>query len=124
MTPRCLVAAAAFLIIGSSGATAKIACLVEGRVMSQAMKDCTETSLPIPATEYKKQCEENAKALNSTDGSIKASVLPACPAGAQAACHGLFGTQASAYYYARDAQMLASTKTSCTAQRGQWADNP
>lgn len=57
-------------------------------------------------------------------GLPKGTVLPACPTGAQGACHGMFGTPASAYYYARDPQTLAATKASCTAQMGQWADNP
>ena len=92
--------------------------------MSQPVKDCTETTMQIPAAEYKKQCEENNKSASGPGNSLKGTVLPACPAGAQGACHGMFGTPASAYYYARDPQTLAATKASCTAQKGQWADNP
>lgn len=124
MTARILAGIALLLVLGTGGANAKIACLLEGRVMSQPVKDCTETTMPVPAAEYKKQCEENSKSVSGPGNSLKGTVLPACPAGAQGVCHGMFGTPASAYYYARDLQTLAATKTSCTAQKGQWADKP
>ena len=124
MTARVLAATVLLLAIGADTASAKIACLLEGRVMSQPVKDCTETSMQIPEAEYKKQCEANNKSATGPGNSLKGTVLPACPAGAQGACHGMFGTPAAAYYYARDPQTLAATKASCTAQKGQWADNP
>lgn len=119
-----LAVSALLLVVGTGDASAKIACLLEGKVLSQPVKDCTETSIAVPAAEYKKQCEEHNKSTADANNTLKGTVLPACPAGAQGACHGMFGTPASAYYYARDAQTLAATKASCTTQKGQWADNP
>lgn len=124
MITRLLITTTAVLVLGAGDASAKIACLLEGRVLSEPVKDCTETTMQIPAAEYKKQCEANNKSVSGPGNSLKGTVLAACPAGAQGACHGMFGTPASAYYYARDPQTLAATKASCTAQKGQWADNP
>ncbi|MES2056591.1 MAG: hypothetical protein V4564_11695 [Pseudomonadota bacterium] len=114
-----------FLLIASGGvAHADKACLIEGTMMSEQIKDCTQTSMSVPAAEYAAQCTSNTEAFKQMGGTMKATVLNACPAKAQAACVGLFGQPATAYYYARDPKSLAATKSSCIAQRGKWVANP
>lgn len=115
---------AALAAFSAGAAQADIACLVEGQMMSEQIKDCTQTSLPLPAAEYAAQCKENAAAFTAMGGSGTATVLKACPPKAQAACVGLMGQPATAYYYSRTPQMLADTRKSCAAQRGKWVDQP
>lgn len=110
--------AAAVLLSAAGAARADVACLIEGQVYGEAVKDCSQTSLPIPADQYAEQCKSNA------DGPLKATVLKACPAQAQAACVGAYGQKFTAYYYARSPQSLADTKKSCIAQQGKWVDKP
>lgn len=118
-----LAAAVVVVLVAAAGAArADNACLIEGVMMSEQIKDCTQTSLPIPAAQYAAQCNENS--VSSPEMTMKATVLKACPPQAQAACVGLFGQPATAYYYARSAQSLADTKKSCIAQRGKWIDKP
>ena len=112
----------AFALSGT--AAAQNACLVESNLMGEKIKDCTETSLPVSVAEFKSQCLQNAEALKSMGGTATATVLPACPAKAQASCEGLLGRKVSAYYYARSAQSLADAKKGCLAQRGKWTDKP
>jgi hypothetical protein len=118
MTVKAFSIAAVILAASGGAAWADNACLVEGQVYGEAVKDCTQTSLPIPAADYAAQCKEN------DSGPLKATVLKTCPAKAQAACVGLFGQPATAYYYSRSPQSLADTKKSCIAQRGKWVDKP
>lgn len=110
------IAAALFPVAGA--AWADNACLIEGQVYGETIKDCSQTSLPIPAGDYAEQCNSNA------NGPLKATVLKACPAKAQAACVGPFGQKVTTYYYSRGPQALADTKKSCIAQQGKWVDNP
>ena len=117
--------AAAVLAIPSGTAAANPApvqsgnaCLLEGTIMSEVVKDCSQTSLPIPAAAYAAQCRENEGA------GLKATPLKACPAQAQASCVNPFGQKVTTFYYARSPQQLATTKQSCIAQRGRWVDKP
>jgi hypothetical protein len=106
-------------ILGAAGAAqADTACLIEGQVYGEAVKDCSQTSLPVPAAEYAAQCKSNG------EGPLKATVLKACPAKAQAACVNPFGQKVTTFYYSRSPQSLADTKTSCAAQKGKWVPNP
>lgn len=118
------VACAVVLAFAMGNAAAKNACLVESTLMGEKIKDCTETSMPVPAAEYKSQCAQNADAIRSMGGTATATALPACPAQAQARCDGLFGQKVAAYYYARSAKSLADAKKGCVAQRGKWTDKP
>lgn len=107
----------AFALTAAAGAAhADNACLLEGKVAGAAIKDCSQTSLPIPAAAYAEQCRSNE--------GFKATPLKACPAGAQAKCVNPFGQQMQAFYYARDAKTLADTKVSCIAQKGKWIEKP
>lgn len=124
MKSKIIACAAVLSLVVSGTAAAKNACLVESAFMGEKIKDCTETSLPVPAAEYKSQCTQNAEALRSMGGTATATVLPACPAKAQASCDGLLGQKVSAYYYARSAKSLADAKKGCQAQRGKWTDKP
>ncbi len=110
--------AAAVLFSAAGAAHADNACLIEGQVYGETIKDCSQTSLPIPAGDYAEQCNSN------TNGPLKATVLKACPAKAQAACVGPFGQKVTTYYYSRGPQSLADTKKSCVAQQGKWVDKP
>lgn len=94
------------------------ACLIEGTIMSEFVKDCSQTSLPIPAAAYAAQCRENESA------GLKATPMKVCPAQAQASCINPFGQKVTTFYYARSPQQLASTKQSCIAQRGRWVEKP
>ncbi|ATQ41835.1 hypothetical protein [Caulobacter mirabilis] len=128
-----LAAAAAVLALGALAAVpataaapgaVKRACLIEGRMMGETIKDCSEATMPGSAEDYASQCRENVSAFTQMGGSATATVLPACPAKAQAACVGIMGQPASAYYYARDAASLAAAQKGCVAQRGKWVANP
>ncbi|QNQ10168.1 hypothetical protein H3Z74_02665 [Sphingomonas alpina] len=112
--------AVGFVLLMASGgaAQAQNACLIEGEMMSEAIKDCSETSLKIPAADYAEQCSSNS------NGPLKATVLKACPPRAQAKCVGPYGQPVTTYYYARSPKSLADTKSSCTAQRGKWVLQP
>lgn len=92
--------------------------------MGETIKDCSEAMMPGSAEDYASQCRENVSTFIAMGGSAKATVLPACPAKAQAACVGIMGRPASAYYYARDAASLAAAEKGCLAQRGKWVVNP
>lgn len=119
-----MIAVAAALLVASSGAVAASgaqqsnACLIEGTVMSEIVKDCSQTSLPVPAAAYAAQCRENSSEM------LKATPMKACPAQAQASCVNPFGQKVTTFYYARSAQQLAATKQSCIAQRGRWVEKP
>lgn len=106
------------LLLLAGVAQAQNACLIEGVVAAEPIKDCTETSMPIPAAEYAEQCKSNA------NGPLKATLLKACPPKAQAACVNPYGTQSKVYYYLRSAPSLADTKKSCIAMKGQWVEKP
>ncbi len=118
-----LVAASGPASAAAPGAV-KRACLIEGRMMGETIKDCSEAAMPGSAEDYAGQCRENVAAFTQMGGSATATVLPACPAKAQAACVGIMGQPASAYYYARDAASLAAAQKGCVAQRGKWVANP
>ncbi|MGH6614282.1 hypothetical protein [Sphingomonas sp.] len=105
-----------FLMAGGGTAHAQKACLLEGVIMSETIKDCSETPLKVPDAMYAEQCQSN--------GPMKATVLKACPPRAQAKCVGPYGQQVSTYYYARSPKSLADTKSSCLAQRGKWVVQP
>jgi hypothetical protein len=121
-----IFAIAAAVLAAPSGATATNAapaqsgnaCLLEGTIMSEVVKDCSQTSLPISAAAYAAQCRENEGA------GLKATPLKVCPAQAQASCINPFGQKVTTFYYARSPQQLASTKQSCIAQRGRWVEKP
>lgn len=123
-----ILALAVVLLVPSSGAIAAPAlagppqagnaCLLEGTIMSEFVKDCSQTSLPISAAAYAAQCKENESA------GLKATPLKACPAQAQASCINPFGQKVTTFYYARSPQQLAMTKQSCIAQRGRWVEKP
>ncbi|MCX8474825.1 MAG: hypothetical protein MT490_03415 [Sphingomonas sp.] len=118
--------AAAFLVSASFTATpttppvpqSSNACLLEGEIMSEFVKDCSQTSMPISAAAYAAQCRENESA------GLKATPMKTCPAQAQASCINPFGQQITTFYYARSPQQLAATKQSCVAQRGKWVERP
>ncbi|MBO9710081.1 MAG: hypothetical protein J7521_17910 [Caulobacter sp.] len=107
-----------FVLSAASTAHADMACLIEGQVYGETVKDCSQTSLPVPAAEYGAQCKDNGA------GPLKATVLKACPAKAQAACVNPFGQKVTTFYYSRSPQSLADTKASCAAQKGKWVANP
>lgn len=120
-----MIAVAAAFLVASSGAAAASgaqqssnACLLEGTIMSEFVKDCSQTSMPVPAAAYAAQCRENASA------GLKATPMKMCPAQAQASCVNPFGQKMTTFYYARSAQQLAATKQSCIAQRGRWVEKP
>lgn len=94
------------------------ACLIEGTVMSEIVKDCSQTDLPIPAAAYAAQCRENSSEM------LKATPMRACPTQAQASCVNPFGQKVTTFYYARSPEQLAATKQSCLAQRGKWVAKP
>jgi hypothetical protein len=108
-----------FFLMASGGvAHAQNACLIEGQIMSEPIKDCSETSLKIPAADYAEQCSSNS------NGPLKATVLKACPPRAQAKCVGPYSQAVTTYYYSRSPKSLADTKSSCLAQRGKWVPQP
>jgi hypothetical protein len=122
-----IFAVAAAILVSASGATAPSAaplpqsgnaCLIEGTMMSEYIKDCTETDLPLPAAAYAEQCRANSA------GEMKATPMKACPANAQASCVNPYGQRVKVLYYARSPQQLADTKTSCVAQKGKWVVKP
>lgn len=120
-----MIAVAAALVVASAGGAAASgapqssnACLIEGTVMSEAVKDCSQTSLPVPAAAYAAQCRENSSEM------LKATPMKACPAQAQASCVNPYGQTVTTFYYARSPQQLAATKQSCIAQRGRWVEKP
>lgn len=94
------------------------ACLIEGTMMSEYIKDCAQTDLPLPAAAYAEQCRSNSA------GGMKATPMKACPANAQASCVNPFGQRVTTFYYARSPQQLIDTKTSCIAQKGKWVVKP
>ncbi|WP_447726935.1 hypothetical protein [Sphingomonas koreensis] len=123
-----MFAVTAAILVSSSAAIATYAapeapqagnaCLIEGTIMSEFVKDCSQTSLPVPAAAYAAQCRENESA------GLKATPMKACPAQAQASCVNPFGQKMTTFYYARSPQQLAATKQSCIAQRGRWVERP
>lgn len=123
-----MFAVAAAVLVAASGTTAPHAasaapqstnaCLIEGTVMSEIVKDCSQTDLPIPAAAYAAQCRENSSEM------LKATPMKACPAQAQASCVNPFGQKVTTFYYARSAEQLAATRQSCLAQRGKWVAKP
>lgn len=106
------------VVLLTTEAFAQNACLIEGTVASEAVRDCTETSMAIPADQYAAECKTNA------NGPLKATVVKTCPAKAQAVCIDPYGVSVKVYYYLRSTQSLADTKTSCIAQKGKWVDRP
>lgn len=120
-----LVPLTAALLCASAGAAhTQMACLVEGKMMGEQIKDCSQTSLPLPAADYAAQCKESGSVFAASGGSGGASVLKACPPQAQGSCVGPFGQPMSTFYYARSPEQLAATKSSCAAQKGKWIDKP
>jgi hypothetical protein len=103
---------------GARIAPAQNACLIEGEVYSEPIRDCTETSLAVPPAEYASQCTSNAS------GPLRATVLKACPAKAQAMCVNAYGVPNKAYYYLRSPQSLADARKSCIAMKGKWVERP
>lgn len=123
MDLKMIAVAAAFLVASSGAVTASgtqqsNACLIEGTMMSEVIKDCSQTSLPIPAAAYAEQCRTNE------GGELKATPMKTCPAKAQASCINPYGQKVTTFYYARSPQQLAATKQSCIAQRGRWVEKP
>jgi hypothetical protein len=123
-----LFAVAAAILVSSSGMVATHAapgavqsgnaCLIEGTIMSEIVKDCSQTSLPVSAAAYAAQCRENEGA------GLKATPMKACPAQAQGACVNPFGQTVTTFYYARSPQQLTTTRQSCIAQSGRWIEKP
>ncbi len=103
---------------GAHTAPAQNACLIEGQVYNEPVRDCSETSLAIPLAEYASQCATNA------NGPLRATVMRACPAKAQAMCVDAYGVPNKAYYYLRSPQSLADTRKSCIAMKGKWVERP
>lgn len=112
------------IALTGGAARADQACLTEGRMMNEQIKDCSQTKMSIASAAYAAQCKETASVFAAMGGAGTATVLSACPAKAQGACINPFGTPVTTYYYARGPKSLADTKTSCVAQKGKWVDKP
>lgn len=112
------------MALTAGAARADQACLIEGRMMNEQIKDCSQTKMSVASAAYAAQCKESAAIFPSMGGSGTATVLSACPAKAQGACVNPFGTPVTTYYYARSPKSLADTKTSCVAQKGKWVEKP
>lgn len=100
------------------------ACLLEGSFAFAGqkldIKDCLENN-GVPKARFQETCKSLAEATVGMGlPAAKNTPMAACPAQPQGACEGLFGAKMTAYYYKRDAQSLADTKTSCAAQGGKW----
>lgn len=104
--------------IGAPVTQVRNACLIEGRVYDEPVRDCTETSLAISSAEYATQCKSNA------NGPLRATVVRACPARAQAMCVDAYGVPNRVYYYLRSPQSLEDTRKSCVAMKGRWVMRP
>lgn len=112
--------ALAGLVLISSSAAAKRACVFEGTLQGKPVKDCSEINRPVPEAEYQQQCELNEQTFKAMGAQIRAYVLPACPKPAKASCSGAMGSEGTVYYYLASDQELASKKTSCSKAGGKW----
>ncbi|MGO1070765.1 hypothetical protein [Lysobacter sp. CA199] len=99
---------------------AGVACHIEGQVGGQIINECTESALPIPEAQMKEQCNGQIPGLEQLGGEANATLVAACPAGANGVCDSPMGAQAKIYYYKRNAEQLATIQRSCEMQRGKW----
>jgi hypothetical protein len=103
------------------------ACLLEGSgtVMGQpfAARDCVE-AVGMPEPLFRQQCEGMANAAVAMGGPA-ASITwsETCPSGEQARCitpSPMPGLSIAYVYYARDPELLASSREGCALMGGTW----
>lgn len=118
MTALCLLA------LTAGAAHAGQACVFEGRLNGQAIKDCTEIALDLPAEPFRQQCEQKQAQLATLGGDLRAYALPACPQPALASCRGALGNPSTVYHYTAAAAELAGKAERCQRYGGTWQSPP
>lgn len=107
--------------VASVAAEKNKACLFDGSVRGNPIKDCM-FSENMADEQFKQMCSGLARfgnALGATMPTI--TYLKECPANPQATCAMTKkGQKLKAYYYKRDAQLLADSQKSCTKMGGVW----
>lgn len=105
------------------------ACLLEGRgtVMGQPFeaRDCVEAR-GMPEDAFRQTCEGMSQAAVQFGGpAATITWMATCPGGAQARCEmpaPMPGLAMAFVYYARDAELLASSREGCAQMGGTWRE--
>jgi len=110
----------------SAHAAESNACLMEGSFaiagQNIEVRDCVQND-GEPHARLVETCNSLSQIGQAMGGAAaKITWLPACPAKPQARCDGMGGSKLSAYYYKRDAELLADSKTSCPRMKGRWVE--
>jgi len=117
------------LIAVCGGSTVAIAsnkaCLLEGDFTLAderiVINDCAE-NVVMQAEEFREACEWMGNPFGDDKLKAKITYLQSCPAKPQAECQNVMMGQMNFLYYSRDAEMLATSKTSCDGFGGKWVE--
>jgi len=113
-----------FLALSGVALAQEKACLMEGSfafgTAKTEIKDCLQNN-GVPQKQFAETCDSLAQATTVFGGpAAKVTYMAACPAQSQGSCAGFFGQPMTSYYYKRDAETLAASKSGCMAQGGKW----